>query len=220
MGKAVPRSAGSNVGVKIEGNPQFGRNIDAAFRAPGIIGMGDGPEQDAVGLTAALQHRSREGGTSTAAAEISGPMPSPGNTTMRTAIPLASWRHAAPAVPIPWPIAPKVRAGSSVGEPTGLQTLLQPWLPVTTDHNTIRKSAEYKRGKPAAVKPTHRGGGLGIVRIMVPDRPQSDDKDLVGISWEESASRSGRTAIAACCWSKKSARPEPGGGLVSGVRPE
>jgi hypothetical protein len=75
--------------------------------------------------------------------------------------------------------------------------------PVTTDHNTIRRSAEKKHGKPAAVKPTHRGGDLGIVRIMVPDRPRSDDKDLVGIAWEESASRSGRTAIAACCLSKK-----------------
>ena len=56
---------------------------------------------------------------------------------------------------------------------------------VTTDHNTIRKWAETKHGKPAAVKRTHKGDDAGIVRIMFPDRPQSEHEDLVEISWDE-----------------------------------
>ena len=56
---------------------------------------------------------------------------------------------------------------------------------VTTDHNTIRKWAEKKHGKPAAVKRTHQGGDAGIVRIMFPDRPQSEHEELVEISWDE-----------------------------------
>ena len=55
----------------------------------------------------------------------------------------------------------------------------------TTDHNTIRKWAEKKGGKPAAVKRTHRGGDVGIIRIMFPDRPQSEHDALEEISWDE-----------------------------------
>jgi hypothetical protein len=56
---------------------------------------------------------------------------------------------------------------------------------VTTDHDTIRKWAESKGGKPAAVDRTHKGGDVGIVRIMFPDNPQSEHDALVEISWEE-----------------------------------
>ena len=55
----------------------------------------------------------------------------------------------------------------------------------TTDHETIRKWAESKGGKPAAVRRTHEGGDVGIIRIMFPDAPQSEHDELVEISWEE-----------------------------------
>src|SRR5919198_4834420 len=56
---------------------------------------------------------------------------------------------------------------------------------VTTDHDTIRKWAESKGGKPAAVDRTHKRGDVGIVRIMFPDNPQSEHEALVEISWDE-----------------------------------
>lgn len=43
---------------------------------------------------------------------------------------------------------------------------------VTTNHETIRRWAEKKGGKPAAVARTHQGGDVGIVRIMFPNAPQ------------------------------------------------
>jgi len=55
----------------------------------------------------------------------------------------------------------------------------------TIDHDEIRKWAESKGGKPAAVDRTHKGGDVGIVRIMFPDNPQSEHGSLVEISWEE-----------------------------------
>ncbi len=56
---------------------------------------------------------------------------------------------------------------------------------VTTDHEEIRKWAESKGGKPAAVKRTHQGGDVGIIRIMFPDNPQSEHDALTEISWDE-----------------------------------
>jgi hypothetical protein len=55
----------------------------------------------------------------------------------------------------------------------------------TTDHDEIRKWAEAKGGKPAAVDRTHQGGDVGIVRIMFPGNPQSHHESLVEISWDE-----------------------------------
>jgi hypothetical protein len=55
----------------------------------------------------------------------------------------------------------------------------------TTDHETIRKWADSKGGKPAAVDRTHSGGDVGIIRIMFPGAPQSEHESLVEISWEE-----------------------------------
>lgn len=56
---------------------------------------------------------------------------------------------------------------------------------VTTNHETIRKWAEKKGGKPAAVARTHQGGDVGIVRIMFPNAPQSEHQALTEISWDE-----------------------------------
>lgn len=55
----------------------------------------------------------------------------------------------------------------------------------TTDHETIRKWAESKGGKPAAVKRTHSGKDVGIIRIMFPDAPQSEHDALEEISWDD-----------------------------------
>ncbi|MBN8903177.1 MAG: hypothetical protein BGO51_28415 [Rhodospirillales bacterium 69-11] len=55
----------------------------------------------------------------------------------------------------------------------------------TTNHDEIRRWAESKGGKPAAVKRTHQGGDVGIIRIMFPDNPQSSHDALVEISWDE-----------------------------------
>lgn len=56
---------------------------------------------------------------------------------------------------------------------------------VTTDHDTIREWAERHGGKPAAVKRTHQGGDVGIIRIMFPKAPHSEHDALEEISWDE-----------------------------------
>ena len=56
---------------------------------------------------------------------------------------------------------------------------------VSTDHDEIRKWAEAKGGKPAAVKRTHTGDDVGIIRVMFPDAPNSEHDALVEISWDE-----------------------------------
>ena len=55
----------------------------------------------------------------------------------------------------------------------------------TTDHDTIRKWAESHGGKPAAVDRTHKGGDVGIIRIMFPEAQQSKHEHLVEITWDE-----------------------------------
>jgi len=55
----------------------------------------------------------------------------------------------------------------------------------TTNHETIRKWAEGKGGRPAAVKRTHQGDDVGIIRLMFPDAPHSEHDQLVEISWDE-----------------------------------
>ncbi|HEX2256703.1 MAG TPA: hypothetical protein VHG92_08400 [Afifellaceae bacterium] len=55
----------------------------------------------------------------------------------------------------------------------------------TTDHLTIKKWAEKKGGKPAAVDKTHQGGDVGIIRIMFPERPESEHEALTEITWDE-----------------------------------
>lgn|SRR5690348_6287177 len=56
---------------------------------------------------------------------------------------------------------------------------------VTTDHGQIRRWAEGKGGKPAAVRRTHSEADVGIIRIMFPDAPQSEHEALEEISWDE-----------------------------------
>jgi hypothetical protein len=54
----------------------------------------------------------------------------------------------------------------------------------TTDHETIRKWAEQRGGKPAAVKSTRKEGeDPGIVRIDFPG--YSGEDSLEEISWDE-----------------------------------
>ncbi|MFC3067980.1 hypothetical protein [Phenylobacterium soli] len=55
----------------------------------------------------------------------------------------------------------------------------------TTNHDEIREWAETHGGQPAAVKRTHRGGDVGIIRIMFPEAPNSEHDALEAISWEE-----------------------------------
>lgn len=56
---------------------------------------------------------------------------------------------------------------------------------ITIDHGQIRKWAESRGGKPAAVKATHRGNDPGIIRLIFPDAPNADDDSLEEISWDE-----------------------------------
>jgi hypothetical protein len=55
----------------------------------------------------------------------------------------------------------------------------------TTDHDEIRRWAEAKGGKPAAVERTHTDEDVGIIRIMFPEAAQSEHGALVEISWDE-----------------------------------
>ena len=55
----------------------------------------------------------------------------------------------------------------------------------TTDHDTIRRWAESKGGKPAAVDRTHSDKDVGLIRIMFPNASNSHHENLVEISWEE-----------------------------------
>jgi hypothetical protein len=56
---------------------------------------------------------------------------------------------------------------------------------VTTDHEEIRRWAEKQGGKPAAVRRTHQGGDIGIIRIMFPNAAHSEHDQLEEISWDE-----------------------------------
>jgi len=54
---------------------------------------------------------------------------------------------------------------------------------VTTDHDTIRKWAEARDGKPATVKQTEHGDGAGLLRIDFPG--YSGKGSLEEITWDE-----------------------------------
>ena len=59
---------------------------------------------------------------------------------------------------------------------------------VTTNHNEIRKWAEARGGRPAAVRRTHLKDNVGIIRIEfpnAPNAPNAKDDALEEISWEE-----------------------------------
>jgi hypothetical protein len=56
---------------------------------------------------------------------------------------------------------------------------------ITTDHDTIKQWAQRHKGKPAAVDSTHKGGDVGIIRVMFPKSKHSEHESLVEISWDE-----------------------------------
>jgi hypothetical protein len=56
---------------------------------------------------------------------------------------------------------------------------------ITTDHDEIRKWAEARGGRPAAVRATHGKRDPGIIRIEFPGAPNADDEALEEISWDE-----------------------------------
>jgi hypothetical protein len=55
----------------------------------------------------------------------------------------------------------------------------------TIDHDEIRRWAEARGGRPAAVEGTGSGDDPGMLRIAFPDAQESDDEALEEISWEE-----------------------------------
>lgn len=55
----------------------------------------------------------------------------------------------------------------------------------TTDHETIRRWAEERGGKPACVQGTGGRGDTGMIRLEFPSAPQSNDDSLQEISWDE-----------------------------------
>jgi hypothetical protein len=56
---------------------------------------------------------------------------------------------------------------------------------VTTDHDEIRKWAEARGGRRAAVRRTHSKDNVGIIRIEFRDSPNTKDDALEEVSWDE-----------------------------------
>jgi hypothetical protein len=56
---------------------------------------------------------------------------------------------------------------------------------ITTDHDEIRKWAEARGGRPAAVRSTQSKDDPGIIRIEFPRAPNAKDDNLEEISWDE-----------------------------------
>jgi hypothetical protein len=63
--------------------------------------------------------------------------------------------------------------------------MAMPQAKTTTDHDQIRKWAEARGGRPAAVRSTQSKDETGVIRIEFPDAPHAKDQDLEEISWEE-----------------------------------
>ncbi len=57
-------------------------------------------------------------------------------------------------------------------------------MPTTTDHDTIRRWAEERGGKPGVVRGTGDGGGAGVLRIWFPDVGPSEEA-FEELSWDE-----------------------------------
>lgn len=70
---------------------------------------------------------------------------------------------------------------------------------VMTEHEAIRKWAEERGGRPAAVKGTHRKGDTGIIRLIFPEAPNADEDSLEEISWEEFFEKLDRAGLALLC---------------------
>ncbi|HLG77340.1 MAG TPA: hypothetical protein VKX46_13060 [Ktedonobacteraceae bacterium] len=64
----------------------------------------------------------------------------------------------------------------------------------TIDHDTIRRWAEARGGKPSSVKSTAKGGDAGILRINFPG--YSGEDTLEEISWDEFFAKFDETHLA------------------------
>jgi len=71
------------------------------------------------------------------------------------------------------------------GGPTPAKEMDMAQAKVTTDHDEIRKWAEARGGRPAAVRSTQSKEATGIIRIEFPGAPNAKDDNLEEISWEE-----------------------------------
>ena len=71
------------------------------------------------------------------------------------------------------------------GGPTPAKEMDMAQAKVTTDHDEIRKWAEARGGRPAAVRSTQSKDATGIIRIEFPGAPNAKDDNLEEISWEE-----------------------------------
>lgn len=57
---------------------------------------------------------------------------------------------------------------------------------ITTDHDFIRRWAETRGGRPAAVRATERSrDDAGIIRLEFPGAPHAKDDSLEEIGWDE-----------------------------------
>jgi len=54
---------------------------------------------------------------------------------------------------------------------------------IITDHDTIRKWVEERKGVPAVITSTRKNNETGILRIMFPERGKNPS--LTEISWDE-----------------------------------
>jgi hypothetical protein len=54
----------------------------------------------------------------------------------------------------------------------------------TTDHAQIRRWAEARKGRPARVRATGKGGDVGLLRIDFPD-DDDEEEELEEITWDE-----------------------------------
>ena len=71
------------------------------------------------------------------------------------------------------------------GGPASTEEMDMAQAKVTTDHDEIRKWAEARGGRPAAVRSTQSKDNVGIIRIEFPDAPNAKDDDLEEITWDE-----------------------------------
>ena len=73
----------------------------------------------------------------------------------------------------------------NTGGPAAIEGMDMAQAKVTTDHDEIRKWAEARGGRPAAVRRTHSKDNVGIIRIEFPGTPNAKDDALEEISWQE-----------------------------------
>lgn len=81
--------------------------------------------------------------------------------------------------------APSSQPSAKHAQPAGKETqhTSKHTSKVTTDHETIRKWAEAREGKPSAVKRTGSQSDVGIIRIDFPG--YSGENSLEEIGWDE-----------------------------------